>query len=264
MDLFNSIFLLLVLFLCGLFIGSFLNVLADRLPQGKSILGRSHCDNCKKTLTWKDLIPVISFAYLRGKCRYCGASLAYQYPFLEIFTGILFSVTYIFTINSFATYSQNLVYGLIFSLIIVSVLIVILFADLRYMIIPDEMIIVGSTASLVWLIFFNRALILEHLLAAVGASLFFLLIYVITKGRGMGFGDVKLALFIGLLLGATATFMAIYVAFLTGAVIGIILILWKKKKMRSAIPFGPFLVFGTFVSYFFSPQIIHAVQALLS
>lgn len=261
---------LFLLFLFGLFIGSFLNVLIDRLPQGKSILGRSYCDNCKKTLVWKDLIPLISFAYLRGKCRYCRTSLSFQYPFLEIFTGVMFALTYLLIFNfQFSIFNQitnpySLILSLFFSLTIASVLIVVFFADVKYMIIPDEMVVVGSVVAFVWLMLFNQPAIVEHLLTSVGAFLFFLMIYLLTKGRGMGFGDVKLAFFIGLLLGFIGTILAIYVAFLTGAFIGIILILWKKKRMKSAVPFGPFLIFGTFVSYFFASQILPEIAALLS
>src|SRR4051812_7768219 len=115
----------LFLLITGFFFGSFLNVLADRLPNDESILGRSHCDRCKHTLSWKDLIPVVSFVWLRGKCRYCHSPLSYQYPLLEVLTGILFAATYFFVTSDSVVMIQNI----IFALIMVSCLIVIFFAD---------------------------------------------------------------------------------------------------------------------------------------
>lgn len=143
-----------------------------------------------------------------------------------------------------------------FALAIVSALIVIFFADLRYGIIPDKILIFSGVAISLWLVIFDQSLILNHLLSALGAFLFFLLIFALTRGRGMGFGDVKFAFIIGLLLGFPGTVLALYVAFLTGGIIGIILILWKKKRLKSAVPFGPFLVAGTFIAYFLSPLIL--------
>ena len=133
---------LALIFILGLTVGSFLNVLIDRLPNDKSILGRSYCDHCKKTLSWKDLIPVLSFVYLRGKCRYCHAPLSYQYPIVELLTGLLFIATY-----QFATLNFQLIYYLL----IVSSLIVVFFADLKYGIIPDKILLPAIVVSLVYL-----------------------------------------------------------------------------------------------------------------
>ncbi len=251
-----------ILFLIGLFFGSFLNVLIDRLPNDESILGRSHCEKCNHTLNWKDLIPLLSFAFLSGRCRYCHTSLSYQYPFLEIFTGIMFAGTFLFTIYHipFTNGQWSMVNGqllsLVYRLIIVSCLIVIFFADLKYKIIPDEILLVLGATIFVWLIFMSPSQIIVHLFAGLVSFLFFLSIYLLTKGRGMGFGDVKFAFVIGLLLGFPGTLLALYIAFLTGGLVGIILILWKKKRMKSEVAFGPFLVIGTFLSFFFSPVLI--------
>jgi leader peptidase (prepilin peptidase)/N-methyltransferase len=250
----------LFLLITGFFFGSFLNVLADRLPNDESILGRSHCDRCKHTLSWKDLIPVVSFVYLRGECRYCHAPLSFQYPLLEILTGVLFAVTYFFAVSDSVVMIQNI----IFALIMVSCLIVIFFADLRYGLIPDQIIGFGTAIAFIFMFFFNRTLFLNHVVAGLGAFLFFLIIFMLTRGRGIGFGDVKLAFLLGLFLGFPNVVLALYIAFLTGGLIGIILILWKKKRMKSSIAFGPFLVLGTFLSFFFSPILIPKIAALLS
>jgi prepilin signal peptidase PulO-like enzyme (type II secretory pathway) len=252
-----EIFFLLFLLILGFVLGSFLNVLADRLPNEKSILGRSKCDNCKKTLKAKDLIPIVSFLYLQGKCRYCHSPLSYQYLFAEILTGVMFVVTYLFV-------GLESIPNLVFSLVIVSSLIAIFFADLRYGIIPDEILAVAVIASFIWLGIFQQDLFINHLLSGIGAFLFFLMIFLLTRGRGMGFGDVKLAFLLGLFLGFPDIVLALYIAFLTGGIVGIILILWKKKKLKSSVAFGPFLILGTIISFFLSPQIIPEVMALLS
>ncbi len=286
-----SIFFIPVLLIIGVFIGSFLNVLIDRLPNNKSILGRSNCEYCHHVLVWKDLIPLLSFTYLRGKCRYCRKKLSIQYPLLELITGISFVMTYVlinirFLLNIFdyrllvqgdlievinkLPLTNFMLLNLIFALFFVSILIVIFFADMKYGIIPDQVLIVGILVTIPYLLFAYplsggsiQSILINHLLSGAGAFLFFLMIFMLTRGRGMGFGDVKFAFLIGLVLGFPDTALAFYVAFLTGGLIGIILILWKKKRLKSSIAFGPFLVFGTVVSFFLSPLIIQKIQVLL-
>jgi prepilin signal peptidase PulO-like enzyme (type II secretory pathway) len=140
---------------------------------------------------------------------------------------------------------------LIYYLFIVSSLIVVFFADLKYGIIPDKIIYPAILVSAAYLFINHQSLIINHLLTAVGAFTFFLLLFLVTRGRGMGFGDVKLVILLGLLLGFPKIVVAFYIAFLTGAIIGIILILWGKKKLRgTTIPFGPFLVGGALIALF--------------
>ena len=241
-------------FILGLFVGSFLNVLADRLPKDESVLkGRSHCDKCKKTLQWYDLIPLLSFVSLKGKCRYCQTRLSPYYPTVELTTGIIFVLTAFFILNGsqFLINSQLLI-NLIYYLFIVSSLIVIFFADLKYGIIPDKVIFPSIVVSFIYLLLIHNSLFLIHLFAALGASLFFLLLFLITKGKGMGFGDVKLAFLMGLILGFPGIVVALYVAFLTGAIVGCILIICHQKRIfGTTIPFGPFLVTGTLLAIFF-------------
>ncbi len=251
--------MVLFIFILGLSIGSFLNVLIDRLPRNESILGRSYCESCKKSLSWKDLIPVLSFIYLRGRCRYCRTPFSYNYPLVELLTGVLFVFTYLYLnkpisnfqfpplLQGFAgqamfNFSPDPIYSLLstlYYLIVVSSLIVIFFADLKYGIIPDKIVFPAIIVSFAYLFITHppagdagNSLILNHLLSALGDFLFFLFIYLITKGKGMGLGDVKLAFLMGLVLGFPGTVLALYIAFLTGGFIGIILILWKKKKVK--------------------------------
>src|SRR3989339_1142002 len=124
---------LVLFFAIGLFFGSFLTVLIDRIPRNESIFGRSYCEVCKSVLSWKDLIPIVSFASLLAKCRYCKAPLSYYYPLIELVTGIIFSLTFLYVWNNF----QANILALTFYLFISSSLIVIFFSDLRYEVIPN-------------------------------------------------------------------------------------------------------------------------------
>ncbi|MEK9176102.1 MAG: prepilin peptidase [Patescibacteria group bacterium] len=265
---------LFLAFIIGLFFGSFLNVLANRIPRGEKLTGRSHCEFCHKTLFWKDLVPVFSFVYLWGKCRYCHHPLSYQYLFVELVTGLLFVITYAYVISGgifnfqFLIFNEflnlnSLIINLVYYLFMVSSLIVIFFADLKHGIIPDKIVIPAIVVSFAYLLIIHQSSIINHLLSALLSFGFFLIIYILTKGRAMGFGDVKFAFFIGLFLGFPAVLFAFYIAFLTGGIVGIILILWKKKALKSAIPFGPFLVIGSVLGLFLQSVIIHLISPLL-
>lgn len=229
------------LFILGLLVGSFVNVLADRLPHGENVLWkRSHCDYCKKTLRWFELIPIFSFLIQRGRCRRCRKKLSIQYPLVELTTGIGFTFLHSFP----------------FCLLFISLL-VIFVADLKYQIIPDSMIILGFAATI--LNWFMRSMPVGDILqyAETGLICFavFYLIWMVTRGKGLGFGDVKFVLLMGVLLGFPGVISAFYVAFLTGAGYGVILMIGRKKTWKSKIAFGPFLVLGTVVALIWQPQL---------
>ena len=232
----NCMVYIVVLF--GLIIGSFLNVLIDRLPKGQNVLwGRSHCDYCKRILRWYELIPVFSFLFQRGRCVRCKKTLSMQYPLIEAFTAVGFGLLYMVFGQSLAAY--------ISSLIIFCSLVVIFVADFKYQIIPDSMIASGIVGTFLWL--FLRvpfSAFPGYIFSGAGAGGFFYLLWRATKGRGMGFGDVKLALFLGLLLGYPGIIASLYIAFLTGAAVGVILIFAGGKTLKSKIAFGPFMVLG--------------------
>lgn len=256
--------LLFLLFIFGLFIGSFLNVIIDRLPRNETFLkGRSHCEFCKHTLSWMDLIPFVSFLFLKGKCRYCRKKLSLRYPLFEILTATLFVLTTLQLQLFIIHYSLFII---LFYLFIVSCLIVIFFIDLKDGIIPFQIVIPAILITFIYLIFLSPASLLSHLFSGLGAFIFFLLIFLFTRGRGMGFGDVIYAFFMGILLGFPLIILGLYTSFLTGAIISLILILWRKKKFRgSTIPFGPFLVLGTYLSMLWGEQfLIHLVLPYLS
>lgn len=253
----DIILLTTLLFILGLFIGSFLNVISDRLYRGETFIkGRSYCESCKHTLSFFDLFPVISFLFLGGKCRYCGKKLSWYYPFSELLTGMLFVAVY------FAVGISSLTL-LLFYVCIVSCMIIIFTSDLKYGIIPDKVVYPALVITLLFQAITNSPLLQEYILSALGSGSFFLLLFLVTKGRGMGFGDVKFAFFMGLLLGFPGIVYALYIAFLTAAFVSLILILWGKKHIKSTVPFGPFLVSGTLLVFLFPQYIDMLVKIIL-
>lgn len=245
------------MFLIGVCIGSFLNVLIDRLPQERSISGRSYCEHCKHKLSWYDLIPLMSFLSLRGKCRYCKYTIPFVIPVIEFLTGVLFILSW-FSIQSPSLFSK------IFYLGLISCVIVIFFADVKYQIIPDSI----QVAFFVFIcaIFltqgFSIQFFINQFLAGIAVMLPILLIFLITKANGMGFGDVKLAFNMGFFLGIAAGLMALYVAFVVGAIFGILLMVMKKKKLKSSIAFGPFLIIGIVTMFFWQHNIFEIMGKL--
>lgn len=248
-----------LLFIYGLFVGSFLNVVIYRLPKNESIVfPPSHCPQCRHKIAFYDLIPVISYLILGGKCRHCKQSISFIYPFVEILTGLLFfSIFQFLPIYNYVT--------LIYLLVMMSVFIVVFFTDLKYGIIPFQVVLLGLIAVLTYLIYiFSFAEFINHFLAGIGAFIAFLLLFLFTKGKGMGFGDVVLVFLIGLFLGFPKVGIAIYIAFLTGAVISLILVLIGIKKIKhDSIPFGPFLVSGTLLSLFFGNYFMRLIMVYL-
>ena len=269
----------ILIFLTGLIVGSFLNCVIYRLYSEESFLksrprrktfsflrGRSFCPNCKHILTWQDLIPVLSFLILKGKCRYCRKPISLQYPLVELATAILF-----FLIWQTAAFELR---GFLFYSLITSFLIIIFVFDLKHYLIPDKVIYPAIAITFLyrmfgildfghWDLFGNWKLeignlqpLLNPLISAILASTFFLLIVSISRGKWMGFGDFKLAFLIGLFLGWPNILVALFLAFFIGAIIGVGLIIFGKKTLKSEIPFGPFLVTGTFLAMLFGQKIL--------
>ncbi len=252
--LLNS-FLYSIIFLFGLIVGSFLNCIIYRLEISKSFLkGRSFCPYCKHELAWYDLIPIFSFLMLKGKCRYCQKPISIQYPLVELTTALLF----VLIINNQLSIInfQNLL-TTIYLLLTTCFLIIIFVYDFKHYIIPDKVIFPAIGLAFIYNLLTTNYLLLNTLLAALGASAFFLSIYLISRGKWMGFGDVKLSFLMGLILGFPNILVALFFAFFTGAITGLILIAQSKKTLKSMVPFGPFLVFGTFLAMFYGEQIIN-------
>ena len=252
----------LPIFLFGLIVGSFLNCVIFRLEKGKSFLkGRSYCPHCKHQLVWRDLIPVLSFIILKRRCRYCKKLISWQYPLVEMATGILF-VIIINTQLSAINYQLSII-SCIYYLLIVSFLIIIFIYDLKHFIILDKVLFPAIAVSFLYLIINNQLSIINYFLSALGASTFFLLIYLFSKGKCLGFGDVKLAILLGLFLGWSRIILALFLSFVIGGIIGLGLIILSKKKLKSEVPFAPFLIFGTLIAFFWGEQIINWYLSLV-
>ena len=229
-------------FIVGAFFGSFLNVLIDRLSTGRSFVkGRSYCEHCKKTLKPQDLVPLISYLYLKGRCRYCKVRIPLRLFLVETICGGTAALLALGTLGTFG--------------VILFCFIGIFVADLVYGLIPDLFVVIIAIASLFYVLILGQS-ITQHVITGIASLLFFLLLFAITRGRGMGFGDVKLSFALGFLLGFPGIIVSLYLAFLTGAGVSIILVICRKLKFfGSTIPFGPFLVASAVVALFWGQQI---------
>lgn len=269
------------IFLFGLAIGSFLNCVIYRLDfpnfsflsaktlsrkiwTGEKNLGeqsRSYCPKCKHTLSWQDLIPVFSFLFLKGNCRYCKKSISIQYPLVELMTGLVFLLIFNFSPFAKATGGQAFA-NFLFLLIISCFLIIIFVYDLKHYIIPDKVLFPAIAIVFLYRLFGDLVVsrwdlgLGNFILAGLLASAFFLFIFLISDGRWMGFGDVKLAFFMGLFLGYPNILVALFLAFFLGAIIGVGLIVFGNQNLKSKVPFGPFLITGTFIALFYGQEII--------
>jgi prepilin signal peptidase PulO-like enzyme (type II secretory pathway) len=238
-------------FIFGLAIGSFLNCAIYRLETGESFLkGRSYCPHCKHVLSWKDLIPIFSFLILKGKCRYCEKKISFQYPLVELLTGILF-------VLAIPIYGGRTSIDLIFYWILTCFLIIIFVYDLKHYLIPDKIIYPAiAIAFLNQILTSNIQHLTTNLILGILPSLFFLAIILISHEAWMGWGDFKLSILMGIFLGWPKILVALFFAFFSGAIVGLILIFLKRKTIKSQIPFAPFLVSGTFFSTFLGEKII--------
>jgi len=246
--------LYILIFILGLSVGSFLNVVICRLKTKETIIfNRSYCPKCRVILKWYDLIPVLSFLLQRRRCRYCKKKISWQYPVVEISTGLLFCL--IFNL-------QFTIFNLIYYFIIISFLIIIFVYDLKHYIIPNRIVYPGIIISLLYLLFIAYDSLFLYLLSAFIASGFFLALVLVSKGKWMGLGDVKLAFLMGLILGWPSILLALFLSFLSGAVIGVGLIVFGKKGFKSQIPFGPFLAGSTILIMFYNLHLTDSGQTL--
>lgn len=262
----------IIVFLLGLAVGSFVNALVYRTEQSISIWrGRSMCPECQAELVWHDLIPLASFIARQGKCRYCGKPISIQYPLVELSAGIVFLVVYYFYFESF---SPIVFFKILYLFAVSATLVAIFVYDYKHSLIPDIYTYFGLT--LAFLASFTLASISgcalagkfcsvwSSIIGALAAGGFFFILVVGSGERWMGWGDVKLGAFLGAVLGWPNVLVALFAAFCAGAIIGIALMLTGQKKIKSQIPFGPFLVFGTFIAMFFGNNLIFWYLGLLN
>lgn len=245
----------ILVFIFGLVWGSFLNVVIWRFDDFKTIAqGRSKCPYCGYTLEWYDLIPLISYGILRGKCRKCEHKISSMYPVIEFITGIAVFLIYL----HFGFVWQSLLL-----LLVVSVLMVTFGYDAIHMQISGFLMWIGIVTVLVWrLATLSQLSAWPELLpvvgwgAAVGIALPLILV-VISRGQWMGDGDILLGTLIGVLAGYPSIFVAYFIAFVSGSVYGLILVAIKGKSLKDAVPFGPFLVIGALTAFFYGGQIVN-------
>ena len=259
-------------FVLGLIVGSFINCIVYRLRLKKSFMrGRSFCPHCKQQIKWHDNIPVISYFLLKARCRYCKKLISIHYPLVELITGILFIIIFIATLGPLNNISQFLSFSvsqfllLLRNWIFTAILIIIFIYDLRHYLILDKVAIPAMLIALPLNIIiytlkhgsFNLfSCFLVFLLAGILAGGFFLIQFVISKGKWIGGGDIRLGFLMGLMLGWPNILVALALAYILGSLVGILLILLGKKTIKSQIPLGTFLTFGTLVALLWGRQLI--------
>jgi len=217
------------------------------VPRGLSPLrGRSACDHCRRKLAPRDLVPIVSWLWLRGRCRFCGDKISGQYPLVELVSGLWFLV---------AALLASSVWHFLFLVVWGSVFLVLFVTDLKYGLIPDKIVIPGIILALGLGWVSGNLGILGILAGLLVVSFFGFLIWV-TKGRGMGGGDLRLGFLIGLVSGWPRVLLAVFLAFVLGAVVSLGLIALGKKKFGQTVPFGPFLIVATLVSYLWGEGIL--------
>lgn len=245
--------LFIIAFLAGLTIGSFLNVVIIRGALSEGLGGRSKCRFCNKTLSTRELVPIVSFLIQKGRCLHCGTALLWQYPLVELATGISYGLTTIL-VPSIAI--------LVPIFIGIGALEIILVSDLRFQIIPDWAVLILLILGIIRLWYGGYGSMLKYdATAALVLSAIPALLWLLSKGRWMGLGDAKLILATSLVLGFPASLIAFLFSFWLGGIMGIILIMARFKSLHSKIPFGPFIFLGSLLAYFFTPQFIQLTDA---
>ncbi|MEK7617145.1 MAG: prepilin peptidase [Patescibacteria group bacterium] len=284
-------------FILGTVLGSLVKALADRSLTNKTFRGRSYCPQCKHKLQWYDLLPIISYLLLRGRCRYCGDRISVEYFLVEVVMGLLIGYLFFqgfdkimqwpYLVNFQFTIS---LLDLLFKTFFISVLVVLFLTDIKRMFIPDRIILPSIVIATIFLLlttlykigylyyflsqsrigqlllpphsdyFRNHAIrtaepLIYSIVAAILIGGFFWLLIIITKGKGMGGGDVKLGALMGLVLGSPLSLVALMISFLLGALISVVLLTLGKKHFGESIPFGPFLVSGSLVTLFWGNNI---------
>ena len=261
-----ELFLVFTIFVFGLIFGSFLNCLIWRLKTNESLWGRSYCPKCRNQISWYDNIPLLSFIILKARCRSCKKKISWQYPLLELGFAFIFSALFFFIAKDFnllELLGKEFLILFLRDFLFIFILAIVFVYDYNWQEVP--MIIVWP--GIVLMIFFSWLLgasFLTVLIASALTSAFFLLQYLLTRGRGLGEGDIWL----GALLGARFVntqeiFLTIFATYIIGALVAIFLLARGKKKIKSKVPLGPFLVIGALISLFFAKEIIAWYFSLL-
>jgi prepilin signal peptidase PulO-like enzyme (type II secretory pathway) len=237
----------IIFIVSGLIIGSFLSVLIYRLPRSISIRkSSSFCPSCKKSISYYDRIPIISYLILKGRCRQCGDLIHMRYPVVEIITATLFYLNY-----SIFGISVQTLSGILFC----CALIIVTFIDMEFKLIPDIIILPFSIVGLALSIAFNPSSWWIILSAAFGAFIFMFIIHLIYP-KGMGMGDVKLSFMVGAFISLNVV-IALFLSFLIGALFGVFMLILGKRKLKNTFAFGPFIALGSIVALFYGNTILN-------
>ncbi|MDR0462882.1 MAG: prepilin peptidase [Pseudomonadales bacterium] len=283
-----SIIVGIFIFVLGACLGSFFNVVIERGKRGEDFIFKpSHCDRCQKKIHWFDNIPLLSFAILRGKCRFCKTKIGHWHLIMEVLTGGLFLVWWLVAFSSLRVNEVGVVIqtpdliNYIFWLVIATLFLVIIVADLRYMIIPNWTLVTMLGSILLWFTWLafdpslraegtviSSSTLLFGALAGLLASGFFYLLDIVAlkiwKKPGMGMGDVKLVFVLAILIFLSTSspwqmlFLMLMTAFFSGAAVGILVKIFSKKRGKAVnvVPFGPFLILGTIVALVWGRQLL--------
>ena len=272
-----SLFISAIIFILGTAIGSFLSVVVHRLKTKKKgiMFSRSICPKCKKKLKWTHLFPIFSWLFLKGKCGFCEAKISSHYLTLELVTGLTFLATFMnfnfLTATPFASapelfmYSMNWqMFGLfMFYITEFSLLIGIFFYDYMYQEIPDSLSIPAIIIALTKGLILSDPTFLGMIIGSAGIFTFFFLQILVSKGKWMGGGDLRMGVLMGILLGWEKALIALVIAYVLGSIIGLGLIIAKKANRKSAIAFGTFLIIGTTIMIFFGDLILISYLSML-
>lgn len=242
----------IITFIFGAMMGSAANALIDRLPRKESwFTGRSHCDKCNHVLEWYDLIPIISFLSLGGKCRYCRSPIPYRNVLIELFLAIGFG--FIIYHLSFNIFQAVLLTGILWVTTIIAVM------DWETRLVSEAAVALWATLVVSYQLAVG-SLIWENLMVGLLIGMGVIGgIWAVSRGKAMGFGDVEIAAVMGWWIGFPNVVVALWVAFVSGAIIGIWQLAFGKAKMKSEIAFGPFLILGSWVGYLWGDLIWHAI-----
>lgn len=238
---------IILFFILGLTFGSFFNVVGLRLPLKQPFTNdRSFCPSCHHTLAWYELVPVLSFVMQLCKCRHCKTTISPIYPIGELATGILFAISYM---------KIGFDGELITALLLVSMLMIIFVADIRYMLIPNKILLFFLPLFIVMRVLQPLDSWLSSILGAIAGLVITAIIILVSRG-GMGAGDMKLFGVLGIILGLQGIILVFFLSTIIGAIVGSILLLFKLINRKQPIPFGPYIVVAAFITYFWGDSLI--------
>lgn len=267
--MFEILIILNAVFIIGTVLGSFIGVVVERLYREEQFLsGKSYCERCKKPLQWRDMIPVVSYILLRGRCRYCKVELSTFLPIIEILTGLISaSIFYISFVgfNDELIFSLSAVYKFTFLLLVFVFLEIIFFMDAKYMVIPVIPVyliaIIYTLYGFIVGTFPNN--LMYSLYGALLMFLFFAGIHFFSKGQMMGDGDIYIATVLGFVLALDLSLLMWLLAFVLGSFYAIYLMLTSGAGLRNKVPFGPFIIISFIISYSIGNTLLNLYYSFL-